>query len=100
MAQNAYASARQGEFFGKDTWKDLWLQRLEDTLDDNDEVRRCPETKVQKAVTTGRVDETWFWGKFSKDERVVFLHTGGSVALFGYDSAFDFSGRWTGDSAS
>ncbi|WP_223425384.1 D-cysteate sulfo-lyase [Tateyamaria pelophila] len=34
-------------------------------------------------------------GHFKKGERVVFLHTGGSVALFGYDSAFDFSDRWT-----
>lgn len=34
-------------------------------------------------------------GKFSKDERVVFVHTGGSAALFGYDSAFDFSKRRT-----
>ena len=34
-------------------------------------------------------------GHFKKGERVVFLHTGGSVALFGYDSAFDFSGNWT-----
>lgn len=33
-------------------------------------------------------------GHFGKDERVVFLHTGGAAALFGYDSAFDFSGRW------
>ncbi|UWQ75827.1 D-cysteine desulfhydrase [Leisingera sp. M658] len=33
-------------------------------------------------------------GHFKKGERVVFLHTGGSVALFGYDSAFDFTGRW------
>ena len=33
-------------------------------------------------------------GRFKKGERVVFLHTGGSVALFGYDSAFDFSDRW------
>ena len=24
-------------------------------------------------------------GRFKKGERVVFLHTGGSVALFGYD---------------
>jgi L-cysteate sulfo-lyase len=32
-------------------------------------------------------------GVFSKDERIVFIHTGGSVALFGYDSAFDFSDR-------
>lgn len=34
-------------------------------------------------------------GHFKKGERVVFLHTGGSVALFGYDAAFDFSNRWT-----
>ena len=34
-------------------------------------------------------------GHFKKGERVVFLHTGGAVALFGYDGAFDFSGRWT-----
>ncbi|WP_294609493.1 D-cysteine desulfhydrase [uncultured Roseovarius sp.] len=34
-------------------------------------------------------------GHFKKGERVVFLHTGGSVALFGYASAFDFSARWT-----
>ncbi|MDT8328281.1 MAG: D-cysteine desulfhydrase [Roseovarius sp.] len=33
-------------------------------------------------------------GHFKKGERVVFLHTGGSVALFGYDAAFDFSDRW------
>jgi len=33
-------------------------------------------------------------GHFKKGERVVFLHTGGAVALFGYDDAFDFSGRW------
>ncbi|MBA4782729.1 MAG: D-cysteine desulfhydrase [Rhizobiales bacterium] len=30
-------------------------------------------------------------GFFSKGERVVFLHTGGSVALFGYDAVFDFT---------
>ena len=29
-----------------------------------------------------------------KGERVVFLHTGGSVALFGYDFAFDSADRW------
>ena len=34
-------------------------------------------------------------GHFKKGERVVFLHTGGSAALFGYDAAFDFDGRWT-----
>jgi L-cysteate sulfo-lyase len=34
-------------------------------------------------------------GHFKKDEKVVFLHTGGSVALFGYDAAFDFTNRWT-----
>jgi L-cysteate sulfo-lyase len=33
-------------------------------------------------------------GHFNKGERVVFLHTGGSVALFGYDAAFDHSARW------
>lgn len=32
-------------------------------------------------------------GHFKKGERVIFLHTGGSVALFGYDSAFDFADR-------
>lgn len=30
-------------------------------------------------------------GHFKKGERVVFLHTGGSAALFGYTSKFDFS---------
>lgn len=34
-------------------------------------------------------------GHFKKDERVVFLHTGGSAALFGYTKAFDFADRWT-----
>lgn len=29
-------------------------------------------------------------GHFSRDERVVFLHTGGAVALFGYTSAFSY----------
>jgi L-cysteate sulfo-lyase len=32
-------------------------------------------------------------GQFKKGERVVFLHTGGSAALFGYSAAFDFSDR-------
>ena len=27
-------------------------------------------------------------GRFAKGERIVFLHTGGSAALFGYDAAF------------
>ncbi len=27
-------------------------------------------------------------GKFRKDERVVFLHTGGPVALFAYENEF------------
>ena len=27
-------------------------------------------------------------GHFKKDEKVVFLHTGGAAALFGYDSSF------------
>ncbi len=30
-------------------------------------------------------------GHFKKGERVVFLHTGGSAALFGYTANFDFS---------
>ncbi|WP_294623435.1 D-cysteine desulfhydrase [uncultured Roseovarius sp.] len=33
-------------------------------------------------------------GYFKKGERVVFLHTGGAAALFGYDAAFDFKDRW------
>jgi L-cysteate sulfo-lyase len=33
-------------------------------------------------------------GHFKKGERVVFLHTGGSAALFGYNFAFDFSDQW------
>jgi L-cysteate sulfo-lyase len=33
-------------------------------------------------------------GHFKKGERVVFLHTGGSAALFGYDFAFNFEDRW------
>lgn len=32
-------------------------------------------------------------GQF-KDERIVFLHTGGAAALGGYDFAFDMSDRW------
>ncbi|WP_309665935.1 D-cysteine desulfhydrase [Tabrizicola sp.] len=32
-------------------------------------------------------------GKFKKGERVVFLHTGGSAALFGYDAAFAESNK-------
>ncbi|TMV08473.1 D-cysteine desulfhydrase [Ruegeria sediminis] len=32
-------------------------------------------------------------GEF-KDQRVVFLHTGGAVGLFGYDFAFDHADRW------
>lgn len=32
-------------------------------------------------------------GVFKKGERVVFLHTGGSAALFGYDFAFDLAGQ-------
>jgi len=31
-------------------------------------------------------------GQFGKDETVVFLHTGGSVGLFGYPGAFDLPG--------
>lgn len=32
-------------------------------------------------------------GKFEKGQKVVFLHTGGSAALFGYTAAFDFGKR-------
>jgi L-cysteate sulfo-lyase len=32
-------------------------------------------------------------GHFTKGQRVVFLHTGGSASLFGYNSAFDFGDR-------
>ncbi|HEX7074747.1 MAG TPA: D-cysteine desulfhydrase [Hyphomicrobiaceae bacterium] len=32
-------------------------------------------------------------GHFKKGERVVFVHTGGSAALFGYTAAFDFGQR-------
>ncbi|PQO23265.1 D-cysteine desulfhydrase [Rhodobacteraceae bacterium WD3A24] len=35
-------------------------------------------------------------GQFKKGERIVFLHTGGAAALFGYDGAFDFSARRLG----
>lgn len=38
-------------------------------------------------------------GHFKKDERVVFVHTGGSVALFGYTTAFDFADRWVAPAA-
>ena len=34
-------------------------------------------------------------GFFKKDETIVFIHTGGSVGLFGYDWAFDMESRWT-----
>jgi L-cysteate sulfo-lyase len=34
-------------------------------------------------------------GYFKKGERVIFLHTGGSAALFGYTKAFDYADRWT-----
>jgi L-cysteate sulfo-lyase len=33
-------------------------------------------------------------GAFRKGQRVVFVHTGGSAALFGYDFAFDFAAQW------
>lgn len=32
-------------------------------------------------------------GRFRSGERIVFLHTGGSAALFGYTKAFDFGER-------
>jgi len=33
-------------------------------------------------------------GFFKKHEKIVFIHTGGSVGLFGYDWAFDMESRW------
>jgi len=33
-------------------------------------------------------------GFFKKDEKIVFIHTGGSAGLFGYDWAFDMESRW------
>lgn len=38
-------------------------------------------------------------GHFTKDQRVVFLHTGGASALFGYDFAFDHADRWVSQPA-
>jgi L-cysteate sulfo-lyase len=35
-------------------------------------------------------------GHFRKGEVIVFLHTGGAAALFGYDTSFDFKDRWVG----
>jgi L-cysteate sulfo-lyase len=32
-------------------------------------------------------------GHFKRGERIVFLHTGGSAALFGYTKIFDFGER-------
>jgi L-cysteate sulfo-lyase len=34
-------------------------------------------------------------GRFKKGERIVFLHTGGAAALFGYDAALTADGRST-----
>ena len=36
-------------------------------------------------------------GFFDKDERIVFLHTGGAVGLFGYDFAFENQRRWAAE---
>jgi len=30
-------------------------------------------------------------GQFKKGERIIFLHTGGSAALFGYENSFDYN---------
>jgi L-cysteate sulfo-lyase len=38
-------------------------------------------------------------GHFTAGQRVMFIHTGGSAALFGYDSAFDMTTKWTGAGA-
>jgi L-cysteate sulfo-lyase len=32
-------------------------------------------------------------GAFVKGQTVIFLHTGGSAALFGYGHCFDFTGQ-------
>ena len=34
-------------------------------------------------------------GHFTAGQRVMFIHTGGAAALFGYDGAFDMTGKWT-----
>ena len=31
-------------------------------------------------------------GQFTKEDSVIFLHTGGSAALFGYPETFDLQG--------
>ena len=36
-------------------------------------------------------------GSFTAGQRVMFIHTGGAAALFGYDAAFDMTTKWTGD---
>ena len=36
-------------------------------------------------------------GSFTASQRVMFIHTGGAAALFGYDAAFDMTTKWTGD---
>jgi len=35
-------------------------------------------------------------GRFTAGQRVMFIHTGGAAALFGYDAAFDMTTKWTG----
>ena len=35
-------------------------------------------------------------GSFTAGQRVMFIHTGGAAALFGYDAAFDMTTKWTG----
>ena len=35
-------------------------------------------------------------GHFANDGRIVFLHTGGAVGLFGYDFAFEAQRKWSG----
>ncbi len=67
-AMNAYASARQGQFFDKKSNSYVWLTPLADSYGDVDELRRCPETQVQRANLAGRIDETWYWGRATKDE--------------------------------
>ena len=33
-------------------------------------------------------------GEFRSGQRILFLHTGGAAALFGYDGAFEMGARW------
>ena len=61
-------------------------------------VGRLTASEVQSALLQGAASANAYRaaglidycrkGHFKKGQRVVFLHTGGSVALFGYDALF------------